>query len=79
MARRPMPNKVKELEEPQKKIVKVISDKKLRLRAGRSVESEVLMLLDPGTELVVINEKDKEWIKVQLGDKIGFVMSEFVK
>lgn len=79
MAKRPMPNKAKESEEPQKKIVKVVSDKMLRLRAGRSTNSEILMLLNPGTELVVVNDKDKEWTKVQLGDKIGFVMSKFIK
>ena len=60
--------------------VKVISKNPLRLRADASTEAPIKMLLDPGTELKVIEDVNDEWVRVKLNAATnGFVMKKFVE
>lgn len=49
----------------------------VRLRAGKSIESDKLALLKMGDVIVVV-EKGNEWSKVQKGKNAGYVKNQYV-
>ena len=71
---------VEEAEEPvaETEEVTVAIDKQLRFRVASSTTADVIELLAPGTKLSVL-ERQGEWIKVMYNDRVGYVMSKFVK
>ena len=69
----------KTTEEKKPKIVKVVPNIKLRLRADISTEAPIITVLESGTPLEVIEDTNDEWLKVKYEDSNGFVMKKFVE
>lgn len=52
----------------------------LNVRKSASMDSEIINVLNRGTEVKYVNVKKKEWVKVYLdNDKVGYCMSSFIK
>lgn len=61
------------------KIVRVKHTTQLNLRQAPTVNSEVLEVLKPGTELQKMKDANTKWMKVKTSNNlIGFCMSEFI-
>lgn len=73
-----MPVVMKEETKPNK-TAKVAVEVGLNLRAGKSLETEILEVLAKDTEVVLIGKVSNGWQKVNVAGKIGYVVAEYLE
>ena len=73
--------KVSEQPKPKKKVTRigvVINTPKLRVRQAASLEAEILMIIDKGTEVTILGPS-KDFYKVSVNDVTGFCLKEYIE
>ena len=58
----------------KKERIGIVNINNLRLREGASIDSKVIKMLQKGMEVVILDDKDDKFYKVEG----GFVMKEFI-
>ena len=64
----------------EEKVIKVTTAK-LRMRSSMSTKSKsnVMLVIPKGNKVELLSEQEKGWVKVKYDDKIGYVVSKYLK
>ena len=68
-----------ELAEQVRTRIAEVTTETLRVRKEASTKAEILDLIPEGDELIVKDESIEGWVGVVVGEKVGYVSTEFVK
>ena len=59
-------------------VTKRVACGKLNFRAGAGYSEKVISILDEGTVVELVEKCDGEWVKIKVGDTIGYCMSRYL-
>lgn len=63
----------------QKTLAIVKGAKRVNIRSKASKESSVIVSIPENTAVKVLDDSNKYWFKIEFEDKVGYMMSQFLK
>lgn len=63
----------------QKTAAVVKGAKRVNIRSAASKESSVIVSVPENTAVKIIDDSNKCWLKIEFEDKVGYMMSQFLK
>lgn len=70
---------VKPAEIIQKTAAVVKGAKRVNIRSKASKESSVIISVPENTAVKILDDSNKYWFKIEFKDKVGYMMSQFLK